>query len=167
MCGRAAQVPVLARPVRPLAHHIQGRRQHPQGRCQRDAPFGHPRQEPRIQAHAVLQGIHPGGDRRRPSGRLLGVHGNPPARCVHRLDDRREHTDGNRLILRRLVRDDLGPPGTGSLGRRDRGQLRVIGPTAPAVEELTVLRDPRPGMHRARHVIIKPEPRGRLTGQAR
>ncbi len=82
------------------SHHIQVRRQHPQGRCQRDAPLGHPRQEPRIQAHAVLQGIHSGGDRRRPSGRLLRVHGNPPAHGVHRLDDRREHTDGNRLILR-------------------------------------------------------------------
>jgi hypothetical protein len=95
------------------------------------------------------------------------MHRDPPAHGVHRLGDRRQHAGGHRLILRIPIRDDLGPPGAGRLGRRDRGQLRVIGATAPAVEELTVLRDPRPGMHRARHVVIKPEPRGWLTSQAR
>jgi hypothetical protein len=42
----------------------------------------------------------------------------------------------------------------------------MIGATAPAVEKLAVLGDPRPGVHRAGQVIGLAEPLGRVAGQA-
>ena len=85
---------------------------------------------------------------------------------MHRRDDRGQHVRGHRLVVGAPVRDDLGPAGAGGLGRRDRGQFGMIGATAPAVEELAVLGDPRPGVHRAGQVIGLAEPLGRVAGQA-
>ena len=115
----------------------------------------------------MLQGVHPGGDRRRSPGRVLGVHRDPPAGVVHRGDDRGQHVRGHRLVVRTPVPDDLGPAGPGGLGSGDRGEFGVVGAAAPAVEELAVLGDPGPGVHRAGQVIGLAEPRGRIARQPR
>jgi hypothetical protein len=86
MSRRAGQVPALARAVRALAHILDDLRYHLQRRRQRGALRGHLRQQVGVQAHAVLQRIHAGGDRRRSPGGVLRVHRDPTAHRVHRLD---------------------------------------------------------------------------------
>jgi len=59
------------------------------------------------------------------------------------------------------------PPGPRRLRRRQLRQLGIVSAPSPPVEELAVLGNPRPGVHRARNIVITAEPAGRITRQAR
>lgn len=68
-----------------------------------------------------------------------------------------------------LLRRDLEATATLVLAPTlpDGMQLGQPGAPAPAVEELAMLSDPRPSVHRPRNIIIPAEPARRIPGQAR
>ncbi|HEY2796168.1 MAG TPA: hypothetical protein VGJ28_27630 [Micromonosporaceae bacterium] len=96
---------------------------------------------------------------------LLRAHGDPAADRVYGLHDRGHHVERDGLVVDTPVGDQFRPAAALRLCGRHRGQVGVVGTATATLEELAVLRDPRPGMHGARHVQVLPEPRRRVTGQ--
>jgi hypothetical protein len=82
MGGRAAQIPILARSVRPLPHLTHARGDDRQRRCQGRTLGGHLRQQRRVEAHAILQRVDPAAT----------------AGGVDRRDDRGQHTGRERFV---------------------------------------------------------------------
>lgn len=92
----------------------------------------------------MLERIDAGRDGRGATSRVLGVNCQAPAGFVHCADDRGQDLDRNRRIIDTPVGDQLCPPGPGSLCCGQCRQVRVVGSSGPAVEELAMLRDPLP-----------------------
>jgi hypothetical protein len=111
----------------------------------------------------VLQRVHRSLDRRGAACGVLGMHRHPPAHGVHGGHDLAQNAGGKRGIPGQPVSDHLGPAGQRRLHRRQLRELGVVSAPSPPVEELAVLGNPRPGVHRARNIVVAAEPDGRIT----